>query len=256
VVHALPTGPGETGGVSDQGFLHAAGPTPVAAFPADAELPVDVVVYGPDIPDESSLRLLGPTEGKRILVLGAGRGHTAVALASQGAHVIVVDAHDDRLEAARDLADANEVKLELHHGDLAELAFVRADTIDAALSVHELGRLDDLDRVLRQVNRILRTGSALVCSLPHPASLMLDDSEPGPPRVVRPYADRAARAVGDDRIHPRTIAEVFSSFGRANFRVDTVLEPPVQHDEPSPFWTETMTLVPATLVVRGRKDGV
>jgi len=30
----------------------------------------------------------------------------------------------------------------------------------------------------------------------------------------------------------------------------------VQHDQPSPFWTETMTLVPATLVVRGRKDGI
>ena len=184
--------------MSDQGFLPGPGPTPVAAFPADAELPVDVVVYGPDIPDESGLRLLGPIEGKRVLVLGAGRGHTAVALASQGAHVIVVDAHHDRLEAARGLADAHEVKLELHHGDLAELAFVRADTVDAALSVHELGRLDDLDRVLRQVNRVLRTGSALVCSLPHPASLMLDDTEPGPPRVVRPYADRSPRVVDDD----------------------------------------------------------
>jgi SAM-dependent methyltransferase len=148
------------------------------------------------------------------------------------------------------------VKLELHHGDLAELAFVRADTIDVALSIHELGRIDDLDRVLRQVNRVLRTGSALVCSLPHPASLMLDDAQPGPPRVVRPYAERVSRPVGEDRLHPRTIAEVFSSFARANFRVDTLLEPAVDHDEPSPFWTETMTLVPATLVVRGRKDGV
>jgi len=242
--------------VSDQGFLSGPGPTPVASFPADAELPVDVVVYGPDIADESALRLLGPTEGKRLLLLGAGRGHTAVALASQGAHVIVVDAHHDRLEAARTLAEAHEVKLELHHGDLAELAFVRADTVDAALSVHELGRLDDLDRVLRQVNRVLRTSSALVCSLPHPASLMLDDSEPGPPRVVRAYADRSSRAVGAERVHPRTIADVFSAFARANFRVDTVLEPTVQHEEPSPFWTETMTLVPATLLVRGRKDGI
>ena len=228
----------------------------VAAFPADATLPVDVVVYGPDIPDESSLRLLGPTEGKRVLMLGAGHGHSAVALAAQGAHVIVVDGHLDRLDAARTLADENEVKLELHQGDLAELAFVRADTIDVAVSVHELGRVDDLDRVLRQVNRVLRTGSALVCSLPHPAALMLDDQEPGPPRVVRAYADSAPRTIGGQRIHPRTISEVFSSFARANFRVDTVLEPPVRHDEPSSFWTETMTLVPATLVVRGRKDGV
>ena len=73
---------------------------------------------------------------------------------------------------------------------------------------------------------------------------------------MRPYADRSPISVGEERVHPRTIAEVFSSFARANFRVDSLLEPPVQHDEPSPFWTETMSLVPATLVVRGRKDGV
>ncbi len=255
-VHRPAGAPRETGRVNEPALFSTSPPLPVAAFPADAELPVDVVSYGPDIPDESALRLLGPTEGKRVLVLGAGHGHTAVALAGQGAHVIVVDGHLDRLDAARGLADAHEVKLELHHGDLAELAFVRADTIDAALSAHELGRVDDLDRVLRQVNRVLRTGSALVCSLPHPAFLMLDDTEPGPPRVRRPYADRASRAVGDDRVHPRTVADVFSSFGRANFRVDALLEPPVEHDLPSPFWTETMSLVPATLVVRGRKDGV
>jgi SAM-dependent methyltransferase len=241
--------------VTDVDPTPSTGPVPVAAFPGDAELPLDVVVYGPDIPDEASLRLLGPVEGKRTLVLGAGRGHSAVALARQGAHVIVVDVDLDRLEGARSLAEAHEVKLELHHGDLAELAFVRADTVDAALSVHELGRSEDLDRVLRQVNRVLRTGSALVASFPHPAHLMLDDTEPGPPRVVRAYADRSSRAVAGTRVHPRTIADVVTSFGRANFRVDALLEPPVQHDEPSPFWTETMTLVPTTLIVRGRKDG-
>ena len=39
-------------------------PVPIASFPADAELPLDVVVYGPDIPDESALRLLGNLDGQ------------------------------------------------------------------------------------------------------------------------------------------------------------------------------------------------
>ena len=164
----------------------------MAAFPAGAELPVDVVVYGPDIPDESTLRLLGPVEDKRLLVLGGGHGHTPVALASQGAHVIVVEASLDRLEATRSLAETAEVKLELHHGDLAELAFVRADTVDGALSVHELGRVEDLDRVLRQVNRVLRSGSAFVCSLPHPR----------PPHARRDRTGPAARGEGLRRAFP------------------------------------------------------
>lgn len=232
-------------------------PVPIASFPADAELPLDAVVYGPDIPDESSLRLLGGLEGKRVLQLGVAGGHTAVALARQGAHVIAVDTALAHLEAARDLADAEEVRLELHHGDLADLAFIRADTVDAALSVHELARVDDLDRVLRQVERVLRTGAALVVSLPHPAWLTLREPDSGPPQVVRPYAGREPLTVGGTLVHPRTVADVFAAFGRANLEVDSLLEPVARPgDPPSPFWSESMTLVPATLVVRGRKLGI
>jgi SAM-dependent methyltransferase len=233
-------------------------PSAAAAFPAgDPGLPVDVVSYGPDIPDESTFRLLGAVDGRRMVVLGAGGGHAAVAMAGQGAHVIVVDPDHDALEIARDLAEAHERRLELHHGDLAELAFVRADTVDGALSVYELGRVGDLDRVLRQAHRVLRTGAAFVCSLPHPAFSMLDHGADDPFRVAHGYFDRSARADGDAVVYPRSVSEVLTSFGRANFRVETVLEPvPTDSVSRGPFWSEAMTRVPATLVVRARKEGI
>ena len=233
-------------------------PSAAAAFPAgDHGLPSDVVSYGPDIPDESSLRLLGSLDAKRVVVLGAGGGHAAVALAGQGAHVIVIDPDHDALEHARDLAERHERRLELHHGDLAELAFIRADTVDAALSVYELGRVGDLDRVLRQVHRVLRTGATLVCSLPHPAFCMLDAGADDPFRITHGYLDRSARTDGDVAVYPRSVAEVFAGLHRANFRVDHVLEPaPTDSVVRSPFWSEAMTRVPATLVIRARKEGI
>lgn len=228
-----------------------------ALFPGAAAFTTEVVTYGPAIDDEQILRLLGNPEGRRVLVLGTGHGHNVVALARQGAHVIGVDTDLANLEATRDLAEALEVRVELHQGDLAELAFVRADAIDIAVSAFELGRVPDLDRVLRQVNRVLRTGSALTCSLPHPASLMLDDSSTGAPRVVRPYGAGGPLRAGEVRVHPRGIAELFSAFGRANFRIDTVLEPAARSDvDPKGFWVDSMGQVPATLILRGRKDGV
>lgn len=233
-------------------------PSAAAAFPsADHGLPADVVSYGPDIPDERSLRLLGSVDGRRIIVLGAGGGRAPVALASQGAHVIVVDPDHGALEEARDLAESLELRLELHHGDPAELAFIRADTVDTVVSVYELGRVGDLDRVLRQAHRVLRTGGTLVCSLPHPAFCMLDHGADDPFRVVRAYFDRSGRAEGEVVVHPRSITEVFGAFGRANFRVDTVLEPtPTEDVARGPFWSEVMTHVPATLVMRARKEGI
>src|SRR5262245_36978113 len=98
------------------------------AWPAWAELPLDVVSYGPDCASEAELKLLGRVEGKRVLELGCGGGSTAVALAKQGAKVIAIDGSTEQLAQARRLSEREEVAVEWHQGDLAELAFVRADT--------------------------------------------------------------------------------------------------------------------------------
>lgn len=212
----------------------------------------DAVVYGPHIADEHDLRLLGPAEGRRLLLLGVGAGHNAVTLARQGARVIGIDPLLANIENTRTLADRHEVRLELHHGDPAELAFVRADTVDLALSVYGLAQVDDLDRVLRQVNRVLRSGSALVCSLPHPVWTALDHTDSANVRLARPYHDHTVRSSGGVTLHPRTMADVFQSFGRANFRVDTLLEPVADRDDPP---TQAMRWIPPTFILRGRKEG-
>lgn len=222
------------------------------AAPAGAELPDDVVSYGADIPREDSLKLLGHVEGKRVLDLGCGAGHNAIALARHGAKVIAVDESADQIAAARAAADKAGVKVELHHAPLAELAFIRADTIDAAVSVFALARVDDLDRVFRQVDRVLRPEHHFVLSVPHPASALIDPDDPER-RVRRAYWDDAHIAADI----PRTISTLFTSLGRANFRVDAVLEPRPSSDGPrSSGWTDSMRYVPATLIMRARKQGI
>jgi ubiquinone/menaquinone biosynthesis C-methylase UbiE len=238
-------------------------PTPPlsAFYPAEAEQADDAVSYGPDIPSEAQLRLLGNVEGHRLLVLGVGAGAEAIALARQGARVIGVDPSLGRIEAARAAVDAAEVKVELHQSDLAELPFVRADSLDGALSAFALAGVDDLDRLFRQVHRVLHPTRHLVFSVPHPAYAMLDpDSEP-PPTVVRSYFDRAARpwATDDHAGHeyPRTLADLFTSLTRANFRVDTLLEPePDPSGRRSALWRPAMQWAPATLILRARKEGI
>ena len=220
---------------------------PSTSFPGRAELPLDTVTWGPDLPGDDSLRLVTSPKGKKILQLGVGLGHNAVSLGLAGAHVIAVDHDIARLDAARQLAEVNEVKLELHHGDLADLAFVRADQIDLALSVYALARAEDLDRVLRQVNRVLRTGGSFTVSLPHPAWLMLDHDPMGSPRVVRRYGEDMPQDIDGIEVHSRSVAELFGSFARANFRVDALLEPDAQSGRGQ---------VPSTIIMRGKKDGV
>lgn len=186
-------------------------------------VPVDPISYGPGSPPESELRLLGPVAGKRILVLGCADPAVPAALAEQEAKVVGVEPSLDRLTAARAATGAARVQAELHHVDFAELAFVRANTIDAAVAVLALADVDDLDRVFRQVHRVLHPQAPLVLSLPHPASALAEG---------RSWFERS-------------VADVFTSLVRTSFAVDVLLEP-----VPAPG-----ARLPVTLIVRGRKLG-
>ena len=111
--------------------------------------------------------------------------------------------------------------------------------------------MDDIDRVFRQVDRVLKPEHPLVLSMPHPAFAMVDQSD-HERRVQRSYWETAGR----EGVVPRTIAQLFTSLGRANFRVDTLLEPePAATGRRGATWHDHMRYVPATLVLRARKQG-
>jgi len=184
------------------------------------------------------LRLLGPLTGRRVLLLGAGDGSLVLAIAAAGAHVIAVDPSAEQVAEVRRRLGPAPVDAELHQADLADLAFIRADTVDSAVSL-TLGSVGDLDRVFRQVHRVLKTESPLLCSFVHPAADLFNREVSGPPVVRRSYFERG---VVGDHVH-RPLADLFTSFSRANFRIDNLLEP----EEDAPY--------PATLVLRARKVG-
>lgn len=241
---------------------------PTAAAPDGQALPTDVATYGPGLPSEAELRLLGTLEGKRVLDLGCGAGHASVAFAKAGAKVIAVDPSAQQLEVARDAADRAGVRVELQHAGPAELAFVRGDSIDLAWSSYALAEVPDLDRVFRQVHRVLRPEAPVVFTLPHPAFTMfvagpkgLEGSDGAPPTPRRTYHETATYTVdrGGDRVTdtPRTISTVFTALARTNFRVDHLLEPPARRDAVADdAWVEAMAWVPPTLIIRARKQGI
>lgn len=222
---------------------------------------VEAVGYGPDIATEAELRLLGNLSGKRVLELGCAGGQNLVAMASQGAHAIGLDFSAEQLAAARRLAEQEKVRVELHKGDLAELVFLRAESIDVVVSAYALSLVSDLNRVFRQAHRVLKQGGPLVFSMPHPAAHLIDDDDPDQPLLVRrSYFERGAVSYDWEGLplsaHHHTVSDLFTGLGRANFRVDTLLEPePVLGGHHTPHWREAYRLVPRTVIFRARKEG-
>jgi SAM-dependent methyltransferase len=234
------------------------------SYPHGADLPRDRVQLGPGLDDEALSRLVGPLDGRRVLDLGCGAGAASVAMARAGARVIAVESSTARLAQARAAAELAEVRVEFHHSDLADLAFLRADGIDLCVAVYSLAGVQDLGRVFRQVHRVLRPDAALLLSLPHPFATML---ELDPEEQSTPYLTRTAwsatpvpwRAGGTEGVaHVHQIGEVFTTLTRSNYRVDALLEPlPEPSPAPAPIHASPLSAwVPPTVVVRARKLGI
>ncbi|MEM8705723.1 MAG: class I SAM-dependent methyltransferase, partial [Actinomycetota bacterium] len=151
--------------------------------------------------------------------------------------VVATDRDADQVAASRALAAGEEVSVEFHQAGPAELAFVRADQIDLAVSVWALSLVDDLDRVFRQVHRCVRAGGHVVVSLPHPALLTADPDDPT--RTVRSW--RVDEPIGERHVH--TAEDLVTAFTRTNFAVDVLLER--HHGGPTPV----------TLLARARRLG-
>ncbi len=233
----------------------------IAARDRPVETIPDTVSYAPGGPTDADLRMCGDVSGKRVLDLGTGNGVNAIAFARQGAHVIAIDRSSAQIARARKLAATTDVRVEWHECDVADLAFLRADSIDLAFAAGVFGEVDDIDRLLRQVHRVLRPGAAFVFSFDHPMALAVGREGSGPGvlplgalEVRRSYFDtRPVEIVYDEervQVWPRTISDVFASLHRAGYRVELLLEPEsYPTSDPGPD-------IPRVVVWRARKEGV
>jgi SAM-dependent methyltransferase len=203
-----------------------------------SDRPLDTVDFGPGVTADVDRRLVGEVQGRRILDLGCGQGHTAVGLAKGGARVIAIDDDVAQLTSARSLAAGEDVTIEFHQARPAELAFLPGDHVDLAVAITSLSFVQDLDRVFRQVHRVVGPGGHFVLSVPHPAALCADADDSA--RTATPWD--TADPIGDRWVH--TAESIVTSLGRANFAVDNLLER--RSDGP----------LPSTLVIRARKLGI
>ncbi|MET0144804.1 MAG: class I SAM-dependent methyltransferase [Ilumatobacteraceae bacterium] len=186
------------------------------------------VSYGPGVPGDDELHLLGDVSGARR-VIELGIAGNSVPLAASGAKAIALDPDPERIADLRAAAASAGVSIECHHGELADLGFAPSGTIDLVLANHSLDDDEDLGRTLRQVNRVLKAGAPFVISMAHPfAAVFVGD---GPPR--RYGADH------------RTVGDLLTALARTNFRIEAFHE----------LGVDDTTPVPTTLVVKTRKQG-
>ncbi|HEY7294056.1 MAG TPA: methyltransferase domain-containing protein [Dehalococcoidia bacterium] len=185
---------------------------------------------GPDLAQLIEAAALSGSE--RVLDLGCGAGHTALAAAPRAAEVVAVDVTPEMLEVAAGLAARRGLRnIEFRRADVAALPFPDGsfDVVTSRYSAHHYA---DPQQALREAARVLRPGGRF---------LLVDTVAP-----EMPFLDTFFNAVEflRDPSHVRNcrISEWGRLFAAAGFACETLLEDTIPLEGDS--WVERSRTAP------------
>lgn len=212
---------------------------------------VTSVSYGNLAPSEDEVGLLGDLRGVRVLDLGCGGGHNAVACARAGANVVGVDLSATQLVAAQALASEHGVTVEWHHAGRLDLANVQDAPFDLLLAIQALPYVDDPAALLRSASTLLRPGGRAIVSLDHPMRDCFFDTEmeelvPYPTRSyfdIEPLVWKFAPDL-PMQSHHQPLGQWIAWVLEAGLTLERLIEAPAPQEMCDELWPEDSPLAP------------
>lgn len=183
------------------------------------------VSYGVDGPTETQVGLLGEVRSKRVVELGCGDGRNLLALAQAGARAIGVDHNPAKLSIARARNEESEVKFETKESDIAELTFIGADTVDAALSIDAISNFADPGKLMRQAHRVLKNQGLLIVALAHPTADLLDENGLVTKSAFETSSITSTHGALSKTRFRHSIPSLVESLVKSGFRLEKLVEP-------------------------------
>lgn len=225
-------------------------------YQAETRISVHDVHYGPLVPGENELQLLGEVRARDMLELGCGGGQNSIALARRGARALGVDLSPRQIEYARALAAGEGVEAHFEILNVeTELNRLPSGAYDCIHTAWGLSFIADLQPVLRECHRILRPGGQLLIATGHPVFagewIQLDQGEEG--IFLTSYFDPPADIRHADDL---MVAAYFQPVGRmidwlvsAGFRLQKLVEPraPSDTSRRAPYWSPSWEEMAAQL---------
>lgn len=220
-------------------------------------------IWCPEGIHEDDVRLLGPARNKDTLEVGCGAAQCSRWLAERGARAIGVDVSPGMLDQARRLQEVYPLSEGaqpplLIESDARKMPFAR-NSFDIAFSAYgALPFVQDADRVLAEVARVLRPGGRWVFSVTHPFRWMFPDV-PGEAGLAAefsyfdrtPYVELDADAQPVYAEHHRTMGDWIALINAAGFSVSAVEEPEWPEENTSTWggWSPLRgALMPGTVI--------
>ena len=236
-----------------------------ACFYGAAALPQ----YGPLTVTEDELNLIGDVQGKSVLELGCGSGHSLSYLAQhkRPAELWGLDLSDQQLVYARELLGQHNIPVTLIQASMHEEAGIPQSRFDLILSLYALGWTPDLNQTLSLVFSYLKPGGVLIFSWEHPVYRCLDYRADMEAYIFKePYLceepEYKPSWQGVEIVQfPRSLSTFLNAVVQAGLIIERVVEggpnrdrAQPQDDQPEKWYSlPRAELMPTTLIVKARK---
>lgn len=124
--------------------------------------------YRDELNNPAAFKLIGNVKGQLVLDLACGEGYNTRMLARKGAKVIGIDFSTKLLELAR-LEEAKEkLGIDYYFSDAADLSKFPGNHFDLVTCFMALQDVENYEKAISEVARILKNKGRFVFSIPHP----------------------------------------------------------------------------------------
>jgi len=129
--------------------------------------------YRDELNNPAFFSLLGNVRGQVILDLACGEGYNARKLARKGAVVTGVDLSQRLIDLAMAEEARDRLKIDYHLSDAASLKEFSTDHFDVVTCFMALQDIEDYEKAISEVCRVLKAKGRFVFSIPHPCFEMI-----------------------------------------------------------------------------------
>ena len=218
------------------------------------------ISYGPGMPLENKLKMIGNVKGKKVLEIGCGGAQCGIAFAKKGAKVTGIDISKEQLQYVKELSEKHNVKINLLQGDIKNLKKIKSNSQDIVFSSWALFYVSDLKKCFKEVNRVLKKKGIFVFSTRHPFWETLNKQSM---KIKRCYFDMGRDEepyMGKFVWYRYTMSELINSLIYAGFTIERIEEPdPRKKDKHTsnefikPYKRKAMKKIPGTLIIKAKK---
>ncbi len=210
--------------------------------------------YGPGVPNENKLNIIGSVKNKKVLDLGCGGGQISIAFAKKGAKVTGIDLSDKHIEFAKKLAKKHKVKILFEQGNFQKLLMIKSKSQDIVFSSWAFLYSPDLKQVFKEANRVLKNEGLFVFSQDHPFFHCFGNNDL---EIKQSYLG------GGDGGNPnfisfrRTFSELFDALKESGFNIEKIIEPKSKWysrwKNEKYFNKKKIEMLPTTIIFKARK---